>query len=65
MHLLGPGIERVAHGLATLGLLVFSDDLGLHQREQAVEAAQHRQRLHHALVLRREVRPTQEVDDTR
>ena len=46
-----------------LGALVLGQNLGLGGREHAVEAAQHRHRQHDALVLRRAVRPAQQVGD--
>src|ERR1017187_8535543 len=56
-------VERVVAEFASLSLLEFGQDLRLGRGEYAVETAQHRHGQHHPLVLRRAVRPAQQVGD--
>jgi hypothetical protein len=60
--LVQPGVERLA-GELPAPAVVLGQDLGFSGSKDAVEAAQHGHGQHDALVLRRPVRPAQQVGD--
>ena len=56
-------VERVVVEPAALALLQFGEDLGLGRGKHAVEPAEHGHGQHDPLVLRRAVRPAEQVGD--